>query len=373
MNQIDDGLHMEICQSSKVPQVEWDDLLRSSDDVWFWHSWTWIEDVARAYSLENRYFVARENGRNVGALPMQMARLSLHGRECNRAYSLMMGCAGPFCIRGLQPKGRERILSELTKAAIDWARKTNIQVLVCSLPPLALSNLRNNRGVNPLVTAGWRDVSGHTLIANLSNSESDLWSDLSHDARRSVKLAGSAGYTAERANWIEMLDEYYRVYLETYGRTGGTPHPKGYIEALAKTQEQGNAVFWVGRDPKGRSVAFHSDARFRGGSWYSAGCCETEHLQSGVNYLLLWNAIVEAKRDGCKWYEIGEVYPQTEQEKLRGLTVFKSKFGGEMYRSYQAEIRLFDWPPSSSRLIAAVLPAPLRRFLKSWLLGITRS
>jgi len=343
-----------------VSREEWDDLVTSSDDVWLWHSWSWIESTARLFSLENHYFIAKENGSGAGGFALQLARRSLFGRACNRAYSLMMGTGGPFCIRGLPAEARSRILCEMTKTAIDWAAETETQVLWCSLPPLALNNLRNSSRINPLLSAGWQDISGHTLIANLLKSESDLWSDLTHDARRSVKRAQSVGYTVERVDWSGMLDEYYRVYAETYKRTHGRPNPKAYWEIIANMEKQGNAVFWVGRDPTGRPVAFHGDSRYRGGSWYHTGCCESDHLGSGVNYLLLWHAIAEAKRDGCEWYEIGETYPDTRDAKLRGLTVFKGKFGGELHRLCRGEIRLFEWPPQPIRSLAKVFPSSIR-------------
>jgi len=336
---------MEIDQSRTVSAEEWDHLVGLSDDVWLYHSWTWIEMVAAVYSLENTYFIARENGRNVGGFPLQLVRRSRYSQPCHQARSVMMGAAGPFSIRGLPSKTRRRVLSGLTEAAVHWARERNVEVLSCALPPLAPNNLHNPRGVNPLVTVGWRDVSTHTRIASLLKSESELWAELAYDARRSIKQARSGGYSVERGSWGEMLDEYYRVHVETYRRTGVAPHPRAYFEGIAThLAPRGHAVLWVGRDPSGRPVAFHNCARFREGSLYWTGGCETDHLPSGVNYLLFWHALVGAREDGCEWYEMGEVFPDAPEGKLRGLTIFKGKFGGELYRYYRGEIRLFEGP-----------------------------
>lgn len=336
---------MEIYHSTTVSAEEWDNLGSASDDTWLFHLQIWIEMTAHLYSVENHYFIARENGRNVGGFISQLTRGSRYGRPCNQASSVTMGSAGPFCIRGLPPTARQRVFSKLTSSAIEWARRMSVEKISCSLPPLAHSNLNNARGVNPLVLAGWRDVSTHTRITSLSRSESDLWTDLAYDARRSVKLARSAGYTVERTCWREMLDEYYRVHVETYHRTGVSPHPRAYFEGIATQIAEGDhAVLWVGRDPSGRPVAFHNCARFRNSSVYWTGCCETDHLRSGVNYLLFWHALIGAKGDGCEWYEIGEAFPDEQNGKVKGLTIFKRKFGGELYRYYKAEIRLFDPP-----------------------------
>jgi hypothetical protein len=357
---------MKISDSATVSEQEWNVLMNDSDDIWLWHLWEWVETTARVWSLENHYFIAEENGRRVGGFPLQLAPASSYGQPCNRAFSIMMGSAGPFCTREMPLESRQRVLSELTKSSIDWARKRKLRVLSLSLslPPLAHSNIQNIRGVNPLATAGWRDVSTHTLIANLSKPESDLWKDLTHDARRSVRLARSAGYTVERTNWQDMIDEYYRVHMETYRRTGTKPHPRVYFEAIANMAMRGHAVLWMARDSNNRPVAFHNCARFRNGSQYWSGCCETGHLRSGVNYLLFWNALVGAKEDDCDWYEIGEVFPDAMEGKLRGLTTFKSKFGGELYRFYRGEITLFDrCPPPYIRAASHMLPRSVRRHL----------
>ncbi len=46
-----------------------------------------------------------------------------------------------------------------------------------------------------------------------------------------------------------------------------------------------------------------------------------------------------AKEEGFRWYEVGEIFPGTLDEKLKGLSTFKSKFGGELYRFYRGEYR----------------------------------
>jgi len=351
---------MEVQDLATIDSASWDSLVNASDDTWLWHTWRWIEDVARLDSLETRYFVARLNGTNVGGFPLQ---IPTSGRM-RRAYSLMRGSAGPFCIRQLSPSVRLGVLQGLTSAAIRWAREKTVVSLSCSLPPLAKNNLSNSNGVNPLVTAGWRDVSTHTRIASLLEPEPTIWARLTHDARRQVKLAKSRGYTVERGDWNDLLEEYYLVHTETYRRTGAVPHPKSYFRLIAGTAVRGEAALWVGRDPSGKAVAFHNCARFKSGSVYNTGCCKTDHLRSGINYMLFWQALIGAKQDGCMQYEIGEVFPGVLDGKLRGLTVFKEKFDGELYPYYRAEIRLFDTAPKYIRL-AAILPRPIRKLLKS--------
>jgi len=276
----------------------------------------------------------------------------------------MRGAAGPFVVRKLTPKTRLRTLNELTKAATAWGRENHIVSISSAIPPLAATNLHNVHGVNPLIHSGWDDVSTHTRIIDLNRSESEIWSVISHDARWQVKAARSAGYSVQKANWAEMLDEYYLTHRQTYSRTGASPQPRQYFELIAETARRGQAVLWVGADPSGNPVAFHNCARYSNGSVYNTGCCKTDHLRSGINYLLFWQAIIGAKEDGCSWYEVGEVFPGQTEGKLHGLSVFKEKFDGELYRYYRGRIQLLRWPPRYTKLAARVLPRSLKRALK---------
>ena len=45
------------------------------------------------------------------------------------------------------------------------------------------------------------------------------------------------------------------------------------------------------------------------------------------NYLLLWQSIIDAKKFGCHWYDMGGMSPNTPA----GITHFKKGVNGEIY------------------------------------------
>jgi len=353
---------MEIEECAQIDAGQWDAAVAASDDAWLFHTAAWLEMTASVWPLENRYFAARQNGRIVGGFPLQADRPTRWLRP-RSAYSTKMGCSGPFVTRDLTGKGRRRVLQALNDAVLQWARSGRIESLCCWLPPLAAANLGNLRGVNPLALLGWEDVSTHTRIVDLSRPESELWSDLSEDARYNIRKAESAGYRVERAQWPQMLDEYYRVHVETYRRTGVPPHPRAYFQGIAeRIAAGGHAVLWVCLDRQGGPVAFHNCGRFAGGAVYWTGCSRSEHLEQGVNYLLVWHALRGAKADGVQAYDIGEVFPGAAGGKLHGLSVFKSKFGGQLYRLYRGELRFpVPWLSRAARRVLRVPGAIVRR------------
>ena len=167
-----------------------------------------------------------------------------------------------------------------------------------------------------------------------------MWRGLSPDARRQVRLAREAGYSVERADWAQSLEHYYALHCETYDRTGVASHPREYFSGIAHHMApQGHAVLWRVRDSAGEIVGYHNDACFRNAAYYHTGCSATGSGASGAGYLLFWESIIGARNAGIRWYDCGTVFPHAEDGKQRGLTTFKTKFGGEMHRQFRATTR----------------------------------
>jgi hypothetical protein len=50
--------------------------------------------------------------------------------------------------------------------------------------------------------------------------------------------------------------------------------------------------------------------------------------------------MLKAKKMGVEWYDAGWIFPHGATEKQKGLTYFKTRFGGEPHRSFFAELDL---------------------------------
>lgn len=222
---------------------------------------------------------------------------------------------------------------------LEVADQIGAHLVTASLSPLSTTSLESPRSVNPLIEHGFTDISTQSRIVEITSDEDSLWMTLSQDSRQQVKKAREAGYRVQRRQWPEMLEAYYEVHVENYTRTGITPHPKAHFQVLGDIPGH-RAALWVAYGPDGEPTAFHNDARFGNTSMYHTGCSSSEHLNSGVNYLLVWESLLGALRDGCRWYEVGEVFPNAASGKAKGLTIFKSKFGGQLHRVFRGEIVL---------------------------------
>jgi hypothetical protein len=325
-----------------APQ-SWDDAVRASADAWLFHDSRWIAATAEVFSLVNHFFIIEEAGRVIAGMPLQVTRGGRRLTAWPQAFSLFMGGGGPLAVDELEPDRRAAAREAVCRAAVEWAKGAKIGRLECQLPPLAAArNVRDAHGLNPLVKLGWQDRSTQTLVKDLTGPGGQL-AGIDADARRLIRRAGERGYTVARESWLELLDAYYQTHVETYQRTGAPPHPRGYFEAIAREiASWGGAVLWVCRTAEGEPVAFHNCGRFVDGSVYWTGCSRKEHARAGVNYLLFWHAIAGARDDGCRYYDVGEVFPETADEKRQGLTTFKTKFGGQPHPLFRGQYLL--WP-----------------------------
>jgi hypothetical protein len=61
-----------------------------------------------------------------------------------------------------------------------------------------------------------------------------------------------------------------------------------------------------------------------------------------------------AKASGLRWYDCGAIFPgKSATQKQKGLTIFKTKFGGQPHRLFAAEIDLQSRSHSSVPIDAA--------------------
>jgi hypothetical protein len=366
---------MEFVEFDRITTAEWDDIVAQSDDGWVFSLADWLSMVTPIWNMQQMSFAVRENGKLIAVMP-------LHWIPMERRLS--SGGWGHGC-PSISIIDRQRVWRACWDKVDAIASELGATRITASISPICPSSLNCRWGVNPLVEVGFSDISTHTRIIDLGKDNKQLWLGLSKDARQKIKQARELGYTVRRCPWKDLVEDYYRVHVENYRRTGVHPHPRAYFEGIA-AQPDVYFYLWVGFDPAGHPVAFHNDARFRTAAMYHTGCSETAHLKSGINYLLFWEAMCGEKSDGLNWYESGEAFPAAKEGKEKGLTEFKGKFGGELHRLFRGEKiiiasqPLINIPPPSlanessgrnsiwhnwilaSKELAAILPR--RRFKK---------
>src|SRR5262249_25125842 len=158
------------------------------------------------------------------------------------------GC-GPIIAGHTSGRHRGAVRTAIVRMVDEAAAKLGASAVHMSMPPVTVSAIENNRGVNPFSLCGLEDCSGIAQVIDLSSDEATMWRGLSETARQTVNKAEKGGITVVRAAWVEMLDCYYDVHRENYLRTGVTPHPKSYFSGIAhEMADAGHSVLWTALD-----------------------------------------------------------------------------------------------------------------------------
>jgi dTDP-4-amino-4,6-dideoxygalactose transaminase len=329
-------MNMNTVSRQELSAVEWDAVVKASPDGWVFSLWGWQEliETVEPWALEDHSFAIREGRRLLAVVPLH------YDPGSGRMASSGWGGSGPILDYRLDEKVRDNIMGRAIQHCIELARERGAAGFDVSLSPVTTTAISSDWGINPLVFHGLEDCSGLAQVIDLSKSEDELWADLKSDTRRQIKKAREAGLVVERVDWAQHLGHYYELHVATYTRTGVQPHPRAYFSGIAAhTAPTGYSVLWSVRTTSGETIAYHNAAWYGAGASYHTGCSTQSAGLSGASYLLFWEAMLGAKHEGIRWYDCGAIFPgAVGSEKQKGLSTFKTKFGGQPHRHFSASL-----------------------------------
>lgn len=325
---------MKFINLSKDTKLKWDTVVENSDDAWMYHQSDWVDFTAEVWGCEPLNFMTELDGNIVAVFPLHRARGD------NQLLSTVMGTGGPAIRHGVSPAMRQKILDANFEQVESIAKSVGAPSISIALPVLSKSALNSRWGVNPLVNYHYEDASTHSWVIDLHLPLEEIYDRLSRNAKREINQAKKAGYTIRLLKSAAEMDRYYQIHCETYARTGIKPHPKAYFDGIyANMVVPGHARVWVA-EKDGEIVGATNIGTFKKTANYWTTCCLNDHYQNGVYYQLLWHAIESAKNEGYQWFDCAEAFPNARGGKIKGLSDYKSKFGGELHRYFKGKLTL---------------------------------
>ncbi len=170
-------------------------------------------------------------------------------------------------------------------------------------------------------------------IIDISKSEDEILLQMKSKGRYNIKVAQKHNVQVEVVPYEKLnegLDEFYRLYSETGKFQKISIRGKKYFrEMLEKLYPKREVAIVTARY---NSVANASliVTFFDGVASYLYGGSSRENRQVMAPYVAHYEAIKEAKKRGCKKYDLLAVSPENDEiHKYDNLTRFKEQFGGE--------------------------------------------
>jgi hypothetical protein len=372
---------LNVVPIAEINPGDWDSLVRSSPDGWVFglRGWQRLVTDVEPWGFQELGFGLVDGNKLVAVMP-------LHFQPSSKvAGSSGWGGAGPIVADNVEPARRASIIAEALGEATLRASASGAVRLDIASSPVTRRAIAGDRDDDAYLAWGFVDRSLTSQVIALDRSEQDIWMGLSKTARNLVRRAKKAGYRVEQVDWQANLDVYYDMHTETYTRTGVTPHPKAYFAGIAKHVAPSNSArLFAILTPAGEPIAFHNMAVLDPGAYYHTGCSREIAGNDGIGYLLMWEAIHAAKRAGALWFDCGWIFPTATDTKQQGLTMFKTRFGGEPHRAFRAELvgeQLSSQSIAEPSAGAATAPSPgplnwtklqIRQRLQRWLGGKRR-
>ncbi len=172
----------------------------------------------------------------------------------------------------------------------------------------------------------WTLLPTRTIHLDLTPSEEEIFKNFSKDARYSVRKSRRSEVNIDQGDKIET---FYKLLKETGGRKKFYVAPFKHLRAKAEAFKNKSALILAYHNKEvtaGALILFHDRV-----AYYHHAASNPRGRDLLAAYLIVWEAIKLAKKRGCHTFDLEGIYDQRYKvcRRLKTLSVFKRKFGGE--------------------------------------------
>lgn len=177
-----------------------------------------------------------------------------------------------------------------------------------------------------------------TLVIDLSGTEEALLGSFSSTTRRELRR-----YLQRPVELRLIQDPVYASRLndiarETLSRTNGRYDPRDWAQRIAlceqlPAQSRLVGLFRAGREEPDALLAYAWGCAHGDHAHYDdAGSTRADDINVSMMYPLMWELVQWAKRNGCRWFDMGGALPQsaTNDDLRAGIDGFKRRFSKEI-------------------------------------------
>jgi lipid II:glycine glycyltransferase (peptidoglycan interpeptide bridge formation enzyme) len=165
-------------------------------------------------------------------------------------------------------------------------------------------------------------------VLNLEKSEEEILGGMRKTTRYLIRKAPKQGLIVEKRNDNQALETFWELYLQTAKREKFVPFSKDYLQKEFEAFRKKDECLWFLAKLKNQYLAGALIIFTKFAAFYHQGA--SIHTPYPASYLLQWEAIKEAKKRGCQFYNFWGIFQKGRTPKSwQGLTLFKIGFGGQ--------------------------------------------
>jgi Acetyltransferase (GNAT) domain len=295
-------LKMSVYEIDPLSDHRWNELLQQHPRASIFHSRAWLNALRQTYDYEPVAYTTTASGAPLAnGWVFCRIRSWLTGR---RLVSL------PFSDHCEPLIDDPAALQEISRALLRDREAEHWKYIECRLP--SESTIPGGFGRSDQFYLHKLDIEPdlEQLFDGLHRSST----------QRKIKRAQREALTCEQGCSEDLLDKFYPLLLLTRRRHRVPPQPRKWFSNLLSCF--GNRfTIWVASN-QGTSVASIITIRFKDSLVYKYGATDRRFVRFGGMQLLLWRAIIEAKKSGLREVDLGR-----SDLHDKGLGVFKDRLG----------------------------------------------
>lgn len=173
----------------------------------------------------------------------------------------------------------------------------------------------------------------NTLMLDLSKSDEELLSEMKRKGRYNIKLGEKNGITVRTVPGKKVTEAdvniFWKLNQATTSRDKFSGHPKDYYQNFIKLLEPHSVLFIAERDGIALAAAINTHCGKNAIYYFGASTSNYEDRKLMAPYVLQWEMIQYARKQGCTSYDFLGIAPEDEpKHPYAGISEFKWKFGG---------------------------------------------
>ena len=265
----------------------WNNYIFSNDQATPYHNYSWVQSVEQTYGFKNISLIATDEERVVGILPIIQMR---------HPFSAGSLCSLPYCDVGYVVANSQKIKDELLNKLLELKQVTKSK-------QIEYRDVANNENIESTDTSllTGRKV---RMILPLPDSSEILLKNFKSKLRSQIRKAEKNGLTYKTGCSIELLEEFYKVFVVNMRRLGSPVHSKELFLKLLQNYQEDMLISIVYKDdiiPVGGGIVLKQGTKVSI-PWAST---LSEYNRLAPNMLLYWSLLKKVCDSGSREFDFG--------------------------------------------------------------------
>lgn len=164
-----------------------------------------------------------------------------------------------------------------------------------------------------------------TLMIDLLQTEEEILANMKSKTRYNIRLAQKKGVKIEQSEDVKDIDIFYKLALETSKRDGIKIYDINYYKKMAQAFSKYKKFKIHLAKYKGEVIASNLMIYYGDIAYYLHGASGNSMRNLMAPYILQWEAIKDAKKNGFKMYDFWGIAPLREITNSKSQIINKSQ------------------------------------------------